>query len=71
MGLVEHEQGIVAGREQAERVEVGAVAVHREDGVGDDERAPAFAARQQPVEVLEVGVPVHLERRREKAGNRR
>ena len=64
VGLVEHEQRSVAGAASAaEAVEVGEVAVHREDGVGDDERAPAAAPREQPVEVVEVGVAVDRDRR--------
>ena len=61
VGLVER-RAARRGRAQSvdEAVDVGDVAVHREHGVGDDERAPAVArSREQRVERVEVAVRVH------------
>ena len=49
----------VAAREIHDLRERGDVAVHREDGVGDDQRAAALRVAQAPREVVDVGVAVH------------
>ncbi len=57
--LVEHEQRVLLRTDLDERGEVGDVAVHREDGVAHDERAPAAAVAEQVAQVFEVAVAVH------------
>ena len=71
MRLVEDEQRAFARAEVDERVEVGDVAVHREHGVADDERAPRAAVAQQRREVVEVVVAVDGDVGRARAGSRR
>ncbi len=56
--LVDDEQRALACAEVDQRVDVGDVAVHREGGVGHDERAPRAAVAQQCGEVVEIAVTV-------------
>ena len=61
VGVVDHDQRVVALGEVADRLQVGDVAVHREDAVGrDDHAARAGRARllQLRLEVLQVHVLV-------------
>ena len=60
VGLVDHEQCTVAGRQLEQAVDVGEVAVHREHGVGDDERHGALGpgGSTRSSERVEVAVRV-------------
>ena len=55
MGLVEHEQGAVAGGQVHQPAEIGLVAVHGEHGVRDDDGS-LRRRRQQAVQGIQVAM---------------
>jgi len=59
VGVVDHHARVVALRQLDDLSERRDVAVHREDAVGDDQRATVARLAQPPGEVLEVAVAVH------------
>src|SRR5439155_15043101 len=56
--LVDHQAAAVAAREVEQLGDRGDVAIHREDGVRDDQGALAARLAQPPGQVLEIGVTV-------------
>ena len=59
--VVDHDERVVAVGEVADLVELGEVAVHREDAVGRDEPVPGIRASREPrLELVHVAVRVPL-----------
>ena len=58
VGVVDHQHRAVAAGELAQPAELGDVAVHREEAVGDDQAAVTRQPPEAPGEVLEVAVAV-------------